>query len=131
MKSFFSICLLLTFLFYPYCLNAQKERTVTTSAPNGRYEILQSELARKYTIKIDKYTGETWQMVQSYSGDITWEKIYKEDALGDNQKENAINYQLFFGGFTAQDILLINVNTGITWQLVMDSKKGVWWNFRP
>lgn len=131
MKRMINFCLLLAFLIYPFCLNAQKERAVTTYAPNGRFEILQSELARKYTIKIDKYTGDTWQMVLNYSGDITWEKIYREEAYGDIKKEDRINYQLFFSGFTSQDIFLINVNTGTTWQLVKDSKKGAWWTYRP
>ena len=90
-----------------------------TSAPEGRYEILQSEILRTHTFRLDKYTGDLYLFAtkEAWYG---WEKITRQGASSDTTALDRINYQLFLGCSQLRDAYLLNVNTGETWILVKD-----------
>ena len=89
----------------------------------SRFQIVQSEMGVRYTFNIDKYTGSVFQLVKSKSG-LTWQIIESENQDYDKKIPNHVNYQLFISGLGIRYTFLINVNTGITWQLTEDSKTG-------
>jgi hypothetical protein len=96
-----------------------------SSAPEiSRFQIIQSEMGVRYTFNIDKYSGNVFQLVKSKSG-LTWQIIEAEIQDYDEKKPNQVNYQIFTSGSGVRYTFLINVNTGITWQLTEDKKTGV------
>jgi hypothetical protein len=98
----------------------EAQQAVKTSTEGGRYEIVQSEIARKYFFKLDKYTGNVYQLVKKSNGDVTWEKMLVIGLALDTIKEDAINFQIFMGGIAVSDCFMINIHTGKTYQLFCD-----------
>lgn len=99
----------------------------STISDNSRFQIVQSELGVRYTFNIDKYTGSVFLLVEGTDG-ITWKLIEAELQAYNEKKENQINYQLFTSGIGVRYTFLMNVNTGITWQLVEDPvTKNLFW----
>lgn len=123
---------ILFFLFFAISISAYSQNnniSERTDMADARFEIIQSPVARKYTIKIDKQTGETWQMVVNSKNKLCWEKLYKGSSSEDDTKnEGKNNYIIFMGGVAAKDMFLMNINTGTCWQLVNDSSENSnWW----
>ena len=105
----------------------ETNRNQISSAPQtSRFEIIQSELAAKITLKIDKYTGKVFQLVKGSKG-LSWQLIPAEKHSKDNAAANKVNYQVFTSGIAVRMTYLINVNTGASWQLSEDSELGVFW----
>lgn len=98
---------------------SQNKESVKTSTSSGRYEIIQSGLARRCTFKLDKYTGKTWQLVsKSESGQVKWQAVDWLGSLSENNSNNhTIKYQIFMSGMVLADCFLINIQTGRTWLL--------------
>ena len=98
----------------------------SSTPETSRYEIVQSERGARYTFKIDKYTGEVFQMAEKKNKDLTWEliilfeNIRQEIAITDK-----VNYQVFISGIGARHIYLLHVDTGKTWQLAEDTESGI------
>lgn len=116
----------ISLLLVAFSIAAQEARTPQkTQAPaDSRYEIIQSNFAAKFTVRLDKYTGITWFLVKKTNGDVTWEIIAREEHPTDLHKPaGRVNYQIFTSGLTLRDTFLINVNTGATWQLLHDPKE--------
>ena len=93
----------------------------STSLEIGRYEIVASDIVARLTFKVDKYTGEVYQLVQDSDGQLLWEIMYKLEGCADVQKEGQINYQLFTSGKAVRYTFLMNINTGTTWVLSEDT----------
>lgn len=104
----------------------ESNHAVKSSTDGGRYEIVQSEIARRQTFKIDKYNGKVYLYVKSSSSDnYLWEKIYwVGEKYEKPEKPNQINYQLFLGGIAISDCFLINIHTGKSWSLYKDTDSG-------
>jgi hypothetical protein len=83
-----------------------------------------SDVAAKYTFKVDKFTGDVYQFVQREDKTYTWQFIEKETSDKDILKQDNINYQLFSSGLGIRFTFLLNINSGLTWQLVRDEKEG-------
>ena len=98
-----------------------------SSAPEtARYEIVQSERGSRYTLKIDKYTGQVFQIAEKRNGDLTWEPILLLEMLTQEEATpDKVNYQVFISGIGARYILLLHVKTGKTWQLAEDKETGL------
>lgn len=98
-----------------------------SSAPQtARYEIVQSERGAKYTFKIDKYTGQVFQIAGKSNQDLTWEPVLFLDTLTqDETTPNKVNFQIFISGLGARHIYMLQVDTGKTWQLAEDSQSGI------
>ena len=98
---------------------------VRTSVDNGRYEIVQSEVMRRFIFMLDKFTGDVFQNVLTSGNERVWRKLHKAGVSYDSTPQTQINYQLFIGGFSVQDIFLLNINTGETWYIYKDKETDV------
>lgn len=118
-RYLFIICMFISSL----CIWAEDNTSsVSTSQTGGRYEIIQSNIMRSHFFKLDKYTGDVYQYVKKSDNNFTWQKI---DIIGKHVSEesSSINYQLFIGGIAVADVILINIHTGVTYNLYRDSKE--------
>lgn len=107
--------------------NTEKQ-AVSTSQTGGRYEIKQSEIRRSLTFRLDKYTGEVYQLVEKKNDEFCWDyvKIYDQEKVDRNHYENKeITYQLYMGGKAVADCFLLNIKTGDTWQLIHDDEMNI------
>lgn len=114
-KVFFLI--LMTLLSTPIYSFGEEQLCVKTSTDGGRYEVIQSQ-ALRFTFKLDKYTGDVYELIEPYSasGDYRWHKLnwYIDDKEKVKNKER-INYQLFMSGISFRYIILTNIYTGESW----------------
>ena len=125
------IILLIALCFISLTSSAIEDtKAVKTSTEGGRYEIVQSEIARKYCFKLDKYTGNVYQLVLKSNGDKTWQKMEVIGLAFDTIKKDTINFQIFMGGMAVSDCFLINIHTGMTYQLYSDTDTEVlFWSY--
>ena len=101
--------------------------SVSTSQTGGRYEIIQSPIARRLIFRLDKYTGEVHQYVLGKDDKPLWEKIsnaWLSLILDKEKKQGYIKFQLFMGGIAVADCFLLDIETGVTFQLYEDSDSG-------
>jgi hypothetical protein len=84
---------------------------------NARFEIMQSELAAKFTFRLDRNTGHISQLVADPDGSLTWENMTVA-ALPIITSPSRPRFQLFASGLAAKFTFMIDTDTGITWQLV-------------
>jgi hypothetical protein len=87
----------------------------TTEPSSARYEIVQSTQAARWTFKLDRQTGMVYQIVKGANDENTWEKMPVEHlplaaTIG-------VHYELFLSSNLARLMLLMNLDTGRTWQL--------------
>lgn len=120
MKKFILITLCVMSLLNVYA--DDNYSAVRTSVDNGRYEIVQSEIMRRLIFLLDKYTGDVYQNLLSTKDERVWRKLKKAGSSNDVTPQTQINYQLFVGGFSVQDIFLLNINTGETWYIFKDTE---------
>lgn len=85
-----------------------------TSSPGGRYEIVQSPLAAKWTFRLGRFTGRIWQLVDARDA-RTWQLTPVETLLVIEAK--AARFQIFTSGIAARHIFLIDTYGGATWEL--------------
>jgi hypothetical protein len=114
--------LLLLYSMNTYSQGLQKYQAVKTSQTGGRFEIAQSEIQRRQTFKLDKYTGTAYVLVEIAKDVSSWQEVRKDVARFDTVMPDVVNYQLFLGGIFARDCFLMNINTGATWVLAQDNK---------
>ena len=110
---------------------AQMDRpsSVSSTVPSyARYEILQSPLLAKLTIRLDRITGNTWQFVSTAKGGFAWQLMPRVGGVNEKLIPGKVNYQLFLSGILAQITILMNTNTGACWYIVEDPKKGDFWS---
>lgn len=129
MKRFlFLVTLFASLTVHAQYSNNNNNLSEKTDIADARFEIIQSPIARKYTVKIDKETGETWLLVVNKEKKLCWEQLYKgSTSYYDTKNEGKNNYLIFMGGVAAKDMFLLNVNTGACWQLVEDLSDGSYW----
>ena len=120
MKKFILITLCVMSLLNVYA--DDNYSAVRTSVDNGRYEIVQSEIMRRLIFLLDKYTGDVYQNLLSTKDERVWRKLKKVGSTNDVTPQTQINYQLFVGGFSINDIFLPNINTGETWYIFQDTE---------
>lgn len=110
-------------------ISAENGYAVKSSIDSARYEIVQSPLARKVTIKLDKQFGRTYQLARTKDDKTVWSSMYAEGLISDTDIEiGKCNYQIFLGGIVLRDCFLININTGKTWMLAEDKDIGMFWS---
>ena len=93
----------------------------TTAPPNARFEIVQSELAAKWTFRLDRFKGHVAQLVKTKDGDNTWEDM-PVIGLASIQSPTRARFELFTSGIAARYTFMIDTDTGKTWVLVSDKK---------
>ena len=108
--------------------------SVSTSQTGGRYEIIQSPIARILTLKLDKYTGMVYELVESKNqSSCVWYLIsnptldIRDKYLSENEKnkmKDKICFQLFMGGIALKDCFLLDLIYGDTYKLCRDTDTG-------
>jgi hypothetical protein len=94
----------------------------TTIPSNGRYEIIQSSLAAKFTFRLDRYTGRIAQLVKADSGGVTWESM-EIKGLPVLKNPPHPRFQMFTSGLAARHTFLIDTDTGASWIIVNAKRK--------
>ena len=102
----------------------------TTLATKSRFEIVQSELAAKITLRVDKVCGVVSQMVTTDEGGNLWQYIPMENKPACTS-DGRIRFQLFTSGMAARYTYLMNTDTGATWLLVTSSQDNLFWQKLP
>lgn len=94
-----------------------------TSPPStARFEIVQSQLAAKWTFRLDRYSGRIWQLVKTSDDDNTWEEM-PVMGLPKGQAAARPHFQIFTSGLAARHTFLIDNDTGKTWVVVTSKLK--------
>jgi|SRR5579872_166928 len=89
-----------------------------TTAPAGaRFEIVQSEIAARWTFRLDRFTGHVSQLVTPADGRSAWENMVVIDLPPASAPSHA-KFQIFTSGISARHTFLIDVETGKTWVIV-------------
>jgi hypothetical protein len=130
-----------TFLLVASCLappaSAQEDftppHTSSTISDGARFEIVQSQLAAKWTFRLDRMCGLVHQLVSTKDGGEAWEFMSIEDHPVCKMDGKA-HYQLFSSSLAAKFTFLMNTDSGRTWFIV--SKKDqpdehIWETFEP
>lgn len=89
----------------------------TTTPPNARFEIVQSELAAKWTFRLDRFTGRVAQLVKTKDDDNAWEET-EVIGLPPIAAPSRPRFQLFTSGLAARYTFLIDTDTGKSWVVV-------------
>jgi hypothetical protein len=122
LKNGFVVCFLIISIS---TYSQQNGSNQTTSLNGGRWEFFMSDVAVRYTFKIDKFTGDVFQYVKREDETYTWQIVEKYRNVNDIVKENVINYQLFSSGQGIRYTFLLNTNSGLTWKLVSTKDGGL------
>jgi len=113
------------------CQDSYPNYTSTMVPADSRYEIVQSNQAVRLTFKIDKYTGDTYQLTEDKKENILfWAKLKRIEHSEDDlslSNIHKVNYQFFTSGIGIRYTFLISINTGATWQLVIDKNDDYLW----
>jgi hypothetical protein len=88
---------------------------MTTSPPGARYEILQSQLAARWTFRLDRCTGRVDRLAPAANGNV-WKRT---SVVGLPAATGAArpHFQLFTSGLAARYTFLMDTDTGRTWQV--------------
>jgi hypothetical protein len=87
----------------------------TAPPPNAKFEIVQAQTAAKWTFRLDRFTGDVWQLVRTKTGGNAWESMRVIDA---HQSVSAHpHFQIFLSGLAAKCSFLIDTDSGNTWTL--------------
>ena len=110
-----------------------EQEPIATAPPlMAKYELIQNSRAMRETYILNRYTGQSWQLVQSTQRQA-WQKIPKEthetDFVPKGWSEPV--YQVSVSGLTAKGTYMINVITGATWVLFKDPERGIFWGAIP
>ena len=122
------IVLVIALLVIPrHAVNGQEQQPVQTSTPpsDARYEIVQTGVASKSTLKLDRITGNVENLVVGKSGNLVWEKMR---VLPHPKAVNLVksHYQLLVSRQADQPTLLLDTETGATWRIVRTGDNSLW-----
>ena len=111
-------------LFFSTLCAAEGEAVIhssTTIGSQGRFEIIQSTLAAKWTFRLDRSCGYVAQLIGTANDGITWNQTAVV-GLPQCPNDSKIRYQIFTSGLAAKHTFLINNESGVTWQLTGTTK---------
>jgi hypothetical protein len=94
----------------------------TTTPPSARFEIVQSQLAAKWTFRLDRFTGQVAQLVKTSDDENNWEEM-EVVSLPSVSNPPRPRFQLFTSGLAAKHTFLIDTDTGKTWVGVTGKRK--------
>jgi len=113
-------------ILFSHSAGAQQTADVhqrTDLPPTARFEIVQSELAAKWTFRLDRFSGRVAQLVRTAQDDNGWEEM-RVIGLPPMATPPKPRFQLFTSGLAAKHTFLIDTETGKTWVLVTSKKTG-------
>jgi hypothetical protein len=110
-------------------LGAQAAEAKQTSlSSQQRFEVIQSNLVRRLTFKLDKFTGDVFLMVKDSNDRTVWEKMVRQRHPQDRVSNRyRVNYQISLSELVAADTFLTNISTGATWQCVQAQDGDLVW----
>jgi hypothetical protein len=88
----------------------------TNTGNQGRYEVIQSTLAARWTFRLDKVCGNVGQIVTTKTDGVIWESMLIV-GLPQCKADGKTRYQLFTSGLAARHTFLLNIENGKTWQI--------------
>jgi hypothetical protein len=101
------------------------QHQATTLPVDARFEIFQSESAPILTLKLDRITGNVDQLVSAKAGNWVWEKMrvlpHPKAVVATKP-----HFEIFVADSPTQAILLLDTESGATWQLISNEKSNVW-----
>ncbi|MHC4981120.1 MAG: hypothetical protein ACYTGT_19210 [Planctomycetota bacterium] len=105
----------------------EAHHNTSSIVPEDRYEIMQSSRYADVTIRLDKFSGKTWETV-ALSGALAWKEIRWEERGDDTPvRAEVVNYQFLTSGLTGTTFLW-NVHTGQTWYLTIEpARRNFFW----
>jgi hypothetical protein len=97
----------------------------TTPPLDARFEIFQSAVDPTWTLRLDRVTGTVDQLVSGKSGTWVWIRMR---VLPHPKAVNMMkpHYEIFASGSPSQAILLLDTESGATWQLNSKQNVSVW-----
>lgn len=127
-----SLIWLIVLALVTFAQSPKQEPVATVPPLTAKYELIQNSRAMRETYLLNRYTGQSWQLVQSTRRQA-WQKIPKEmhedDFVPMAWSEPA--YQVSVSGLAAKGPYMINVITGATWVLFKDPEGGIFWGSIP
>jgi len=94
----------------------------TTAPVNARFEIVQSQLAARWTFLLDRFTGGVAQLVKTKDEDNTWENM-EVIGLPTRSTPSKPHFQIFTSGLAARHTFLLDTDSGKTWIVVSVKRK--------
>lgn len=118
------LVIVIVVLTFPSVRAQTARNEARTSVPaDARFEIVQSNIAVKFTVRLDKFLGNVHMLVEDDEGSLVWERVDRESyPKGEIMFPGRVNYQIFTSGLAIKSTFLININTGATWVLVENAK---------
>ena len=92
----------------------------TAASVDSRFEIVQSQLAARWTFRLDRYTGDVMQLLLNSEKENIWAKVLVQD-MPKIKNANRPRFQIFTSGLAARHTFLLDTVTGKTWTLIFDS----------
>ena len=89
----------------------------STIPPTARFEIVQSELAAKWTFRLDRFTGHVAQLVRTTNDDPAWQEMEVVRLIPTQTASARPRFEIFASGLAAKHTFLIDTDTGVTWRL--------------
>jgi hypothetical protein len=112
-------------VFFASAASAQTDQSpqITSMSPSSRFEIVQSELAARWTFRLDKFCGRVSQLVSAKDDEFTWQDmaVVQRPACS-----NTARFQIFTSGLAARQTFLLDAQTGKTWQLATSGGETGW-----
>jgi hypothetical protein len=94
---------------------------------DARFEIIQTNSNIRTTLKLDKYTGDVYELVRNKDlvrakdEDYAWAKIRRlSHPLDKTESPGEVNYQIITTSVGLRYTFLINTRTGASWKLSAD-----------
>ena len=110
----------------------------TSSVAEARFEVVQSPLAPSFTFRVDRYTGRVWQLTNVRGGFWEWEETPVPEPISVPSPSRP-RFQLHVSGISYSHTLLIDTETGKSWQFTKEgptyqrerSRNGYGWEVVP
>lgn len=119
--------------------NVSDVHQMTTPPADARFQIVQSQLAAKWTFRLDRYAGHIHQLVKTQDGGAAWRAMVVE-GMPELPRPDKPRFVIFTSGLAARHTYLMDAETGKTWQLRTTTfpisgadpmEITGWWPFEP
>lgn len=89
----------------------------SAAPPDGRFEIVQSQLAAKWTFRLDRFSGRVALLVKTKDDGVSWEelRVFDRPSIPNPSRPR---FQIFTSGIAARHTFLIDTDIGDTWMLI-------------
>lgn len=119
-------------LILPYSLKGQDLQSIqhqaSTLPSDARFEIFQSAAGEKWTLMLDRVTGNVQRLILGKSGNLVWEKMR---VLPHPKAVNSTkpHFQIFVSSMlgVGENTLLLDTEGGATWKLIPKEGGGGLW----